>query len=835
MLGQEHGIAVEAVGNNEHVPIVERKIRVIKERVRGIINTLPYRLPTKLLPLLVLFCVNRINMTPSIAAANGASPWERFYGKKIDYKKNLRAAFGEYCQAHTNMADNTLSPRTTGGLTMYDTGNGQGTWYIYNLNTDRLIRRNKFTILPIPDIVINHLNNMRDTEGAEDEVNFQIGLNNMRQLEGNFDSEEDQERNEVQDYHSYMDAIAQKFITINQASGTYDPVEMLQEEESKTIDHQISDHPIENEGTDVNQQEESPDEIPQINDDEIEGTDTGAVNYQPLRSGLRVNRTPPGTYTRREYGYHLSPQEAVTALGTTAKLSMIREIQQLLDRKSWHPVHIGDLNAAERRSIIPSKLFVKIKYKPSGIFDKVKSRLVAGGHRQDRSLYRDKTSSPTVSTSSVFLIAAIAQRERRSVCTIDIPGAYLNAKIPESTKVRMRLDKFLSEIVIQLDDSYSEYQNEDGTIVVQLDYALYGLVESAILWYDLLSARFKEIGFINNPYDRCVFNRHEQDGSQCSLCVHVDDIMITAASERHLDKVIEDTKSVFGDITIVRGKNHDYLGMSFDFSDAERVKISMTNYVEELIKECKVEGIASSPANNNLFQTEETSTPLNNEDKEYFHSTVAQLLYLAKRVRPDILLAVSYLTTRVQKPTVRDMEKLNRVLKYLNGTKELVLYLSGNNILNITAYIDASYGTHNDYKSHTGIFISIGRGPIYCSSSKQKLNSKSSTEAEMIAVSDGLNHVIWLRNLLEAQGYTLPPSIIFQDNMSAISLLKTGKSQSSTRTRHIAIRFFFIKDRIESREISVQYINTDHMIADILTKPLQGTKYKQLRLQLMGN
>ena len=105
----------------------------------------------------------------------------------------------------------------------------------------------------------------------------------------------------------------------------------------------------------------------------------------------------------------------------------------------------------------------------------------------------------------------------------------------------------------------------------------------------------------------------------------------------------------------------------------------------------------------------------------------------------------------------------------------------------------------------------------------------------MIAVSDGLNHVIWLRNLLEAQGYALPPSTIFQDNMSAISLFRSGKSQSSTRTRHIAIRFYFVKDRIDAQEIAIEYIGTGDMIADILTKPLQGAKFKELRYKLMGN
>jgi len=97
----------------------------------------------------------------------------------------------------------------------------------------------------------------------------------------------------------------------------------------------------------------------------------------------------------------------------------------------------------------------------------------------------------------------------------------------------------------------------------------------------------------------------------------------------------------------------------------------------------------------------------------------------------------------------------------------------------------------------------------------------------MIAVSDGLNYFLWLRNFVEDQGYALPPAKFFQGNMSAITLIQTGKSGSSLRTRHIAVRFYFIKDRIESRE--VVFNGTEEMIADILTKLLQDTKIKTLR------
>ena len=164
-----------------------------------------------------------------------------------------------------------------------------------------------------------------------------------------------------------------------------------------------------------------------------------------------------------------------------------------------------------------------------------------------------------------------------------------------------------------------------------------------------------------------------------------------------------------------------------------------------------------------------------------FHSTVAKFLYLGKRVRPDLLTAISFF-----------------------------------------------YGVHFDMRSQSGCVIGIGRGPIYAKSSAQKLNTKTSTESELVALSDNTSQVIWCRNFLTAQGYNLGPATIYQDNMSTISMVANGKSNSA-RTRHIAIRFFFIADRVKTGEVKIEYMKTGNMLADILTKPLQGQLFLKLR------
>jgi hypothetical protein len=161
------------------------------------------------------------------------------------------------------------------------------------------------------------------------------------------------------------------------------------------------------------------------------------------------------------------------------------------------------------------------------------------------------------------------------------------------------------------------------------------------------------------------------------------------------------------------------------------------------------------------------------------------------------------------------------------------MVLEPDSVLQAYAWIDASFAVHEDMKSHTGAVIGIGKGPFYAKSCVQRLNTKSSTEAELVGVSDAAGQLLWTRQFLEEQGYELPPATLYQDNMSTIALLNNGRS-GSERTRHIAIRYFFLKDRIDSREVRVEYLPTGDMVADILTKPLQGAKFIELRDKLLN-
>ena len=174
---------------------------------------------------------------------------------------------------------------------------------------------------------------------------------------------------------------------------------------------------------------------------------------------------------------HIKVKKALSMYKRKALVELYRELMQMDKKHVFHPRDPKTLTRKQLKAVIRSSIFLKEKYLPSGEFEKLKARLVAGGHMQDKSLYED-ISSPTVNTSAVFAVAAIAAKEKRHVVTLDIGGAYLNASMKER-EVLMRLDEKMAMILVKIRPEYERFLNEDGSMIVQLDKALYGCMESA--------------------------------------------------------------------------------------------------------------------------------------------------------------------------------------------------------------------------------------------------------------------------------------------------------------------------------------------------------------------
>jgi hypothetical protein len=181
---------------------------------------------------------------------------------------------------------------------------------------------------------------------------------------------------------------------------------------------------------------------------------------------------------------------------------------------------------------------------------------------------------------------------------------------------------------------------------------------------------------------------------------------------------------------------------------------------------------------------------------------VAKALYISKRARPDIESTLAFLCTRVSSPDEDDWKKLKRILSYLKGTIDDVRVIEATGLNCLTTWVDAAYALHNNMRSHTGGAMLMGRGLVYGRSSKQKLNTKSSTEAKLVGVSEYFPYNIWLVNFLKKQGYIIHQNELMQDNHNVIRLDhgKTKKIELIDPEKYKAIAQQ-MKDRVGNEEL----------------------------------
>jgi hypothetical protein len=426
----------------------------------------------------------------------------------------------------------------------------------------------------------------------------------------------------------------------------------------------------------------------------------------------------------------------------------------------------------------------------------------------------------------------------------DVPNAYVQTPLPSGEGVERIIMKITGELVDMLvemePDTYQGHvvlEKGRKVLYVQVNRAIYGMLISAVLWYRKFRADLEEFGFAFNPYDPCVANR-EVRGSQHTICFHVDDCKsshkLRTVNEEFL-KWSNDVYGKFGEVKATFGKVQEFLGMTLDYREPGIVKIDMKSYIVDMIENSgiKVEGTHSCAAPSDLF-TEGCGVKLSSQEAELFHSVVAKGLFVCKRARPDIQPAIAVLCTRVKEPHKSDWRKLIHLLKFLNGSRDDVLTLSADNLHVLKWLIDAAFAVHPDFRSHTGGILTMGRGAIISQSRKQKLNTKSSTEAELVGADDMSTMMLWSALFLEAQGYKVKKNILYQDNKSTIQLLKHGKASSSKRTRHLNIRYFFLTDQIEKGNLIVQYCPTGRMTGDYMSKPVQGKLFQEFRREVMG-
>ena len=514
-------------------------------------------------------------------------------------------------------------------------------------------------------------------------------------------------------------------------------------------------------------------------------------------------------------------------------------MKQLHDRTCWEPIKVSTMTPTEKAKALESLIF--LVEKKDG---RIKARHCANGSKQRNWINPEDAASPTVMTDSILLTAGIEAMEARDVATYDIPNAFIQTAVEKLDKdgdrIVMKIRGAMVDMLLELDPLYEDYvvyEKGNKILYVHILRAIYGMLMSGLLYYKKFRAAIEGRGYEVNDYDSCVANKMI-NGKQHTVSWHVDDLKASHVDPKVNDEFGKWLQKEFGqikDVSGTRGKKHVYLGMTLDYSTPGEVKIDMCDYVKSMIEEFPqdLNGKVSTPANDHLFKVDK-GKKLGPMKSEVFHAVVAKALFLTMRARPDIRLTVAFLCTRVAEPTTYDWFKLTRMMDYLKKTETETLTIRMGDLSTTTFSVDASYAVHHDGRSHTGMTMNMGQGAITSLSRKQKLNTRSSTEAELVAVDDCMSQVLWTKYFLEDQGYPTKATVILQDNSSAIKLENNGQKSMGQRSRHINNRYFFITDQIKKGNVTVKYCPTDDMEGDYMTKPCQGSKFEKHRNSLMN-
>ena len=445
----------------------------------------------------------------------------------------------------------------------------------------------------------------------------------------------------------------------------------------------------------------------------------------------------------REYD-QVSAKAGINKFGDKVVLAMMKEYMQLdegafLGKLVIRPVNPDKMSREEHMQALKSVNLIKKKR-----CGRIKGQTCANGSRQ-RQFLKDGESvaSPTVALESLISTLVIDAFKKRDVATFDVPGAYLHAEMSKDKCILIVRNDFV-DILCKACPKYKPYVksvNGKKILYIRVLRAIYGCIESALLWYTLFSNILKDMGFVINPYDRCIANK-VIDGGQCTIAWYVDDVKISHQDEKVVSDLINKIEALFGDAKAVRGNKHLYLDMNITIEDDKHISIKMKDQIQETLDAFPddINSEVSSPAGRYLMQVNEHGVKLSSNKADIYHSVVAKLLHMEKRARPDIEPTVAFLCTRVQSPDEDDWKKLKHVLAYLKQIINDMRIIGCDNLHAVFTSVDAAYVVHPNMCSHTGGAMSMGWGVLHSKFSKQKLNTKSSMEAELVGVSEYMPH-----------------------------------------------------------------------------------------------
>lgn len=409
---------------------------------------------------------------------------------------------------------------------------------------------------------------------------------------------------------------------------------------------------------------------------------------------------------------------------------------------------------------------------------------------------------------------ALAALEHWHLSGLDVRNAYLYGKLDE-------------EIYMEQPEGFSKKGQEHK--VLRLLRALYGLKQAGLAWWRALNKSMEELGFTRLKTDAGIFVHKLSNGSIVVAIVYVDDAIFCGPNKA----IVEDFKKKFMRKWECRdlGDVKEFLRMRIT-RDGNKIMIDQCQYLKKVLQRCGMQNANSAttplPAG---YQPEVNTAPVNPTIRSRFQTVIGSLLYIMLGTRPDIAYAVTKLSQFSANPTEEHLNKVLYICRYLIGTKNYKLVYDGDSGLGLTACVDSDWGSDpNTRRSQTGYILKLANGIFSWNSHAQKTVAHSSMEAEYMAMSDCSRQVAWIRMLLGELGYQLEPIPLCGDSQGAQFL--SDNPVTERRSKHIDIRYHYIKEVIAKKYIEIFFIDGKENPADMFTKNLGHVLFNKFRATL---
>ena len=464
------------------------------------------------------------------------------------------------------------------------------------------------------------------------------------------------------------------------------------------------------------------------------------------------------------------------------------------------------------RKPLTSKWAYKVKRGPTGEVVRLKSRFVARGCSQIKGVDYHELFSPVCTFVSIRTFMALVATLRLHTHQYDIETAYLFSD--------------LAETVYCLPPKGYERRNKEGRLLVwKLRKSLYGLRQSGRNWFLTLAAWLRDYGLTQSQADPGLFFALDKNTGQLNavLLVYVDDLMLGAESLEWIARFQDAMSRRFtvkdiGEVCWALGV-HVHRDASTGI-----IRLSQQQYIKDVLSKFGMQDCspAATPAAMGQDLTPQ-GRPL--DDGTEFKSLVGSLMYAAIATRPDIAAAVGMLSRYMDKPEEQHWTAAKRVLRYLKGTYDRGISFGSKDDLKLKGYVDSDWaGDRASRRSRTGYIFYLCGGPVSWKSQLQHSIALSTVEAEYMAMAAAAQEALALRSLLNELGSPQSdPTPLLEDNQGTISLAENDMTHS--RSKHIDIRYHFIRDHIKRGTIETVYCPTADNVADIFTKPLPAPRF----------